>query len=267
MRYPAVAGAFYPADRARLAALLDQLMPAPATEMAAMGVLVPHAGYVYSGACAGAVWNAVAVPERVLLIGPNHTGRGAALAAAEESHWATPLGQLAVDRDLLEALAARLDLLRFDSRAHSAEHCLEVQLPFIQRRRPDVRIAPLVLGVTAAPTLRAIGRALAEVIESCPEPRPLIAVSTDMTHYESAEVAREKDRAALDCLEALDGEALARVVRQRGISMCGAAGAVVALEALRIVGARSGKTLGYTHSGEVTGDDSEVVAYAGMVFC
>ncbi|MDQ7006079.1 MAG: AmmeMemoRadiSam system protein B [Acidobacteriota bacterium] len=266
VRYPAVAGAFYPADRVRLAALLDRMMPSTPEAVPAMGVLVPHAGYVYSGSCAGAVWGTLALPGRVILLGPNHTGRGAALAAAEEASWATPLGSVAVDRSLLEDLGRRLAALRFDSRAHSAEHGLEVQVPFMQRRREDVQIAPLVSAVTDLPALLEMGRALAEVIESCEGPRPMIAVSSDMTHYESAAAAREKDAAALERLEALDPEGLARVVREREISMCGAACAVAALEALRLLGARSARTVCYTHSGEVTGDDTEVVTYAGMVF-
>ncbi|MBP7149210.1 MAG: AmmeMemoRadiSam system protein B [Acidobacteria bacterium] len=265
VRSPAVAGAFYPASAQRLSETVAGLL-APAVErVPALGVMVPHAGYVYSGGCAGATFARVEVPGRVILLGPNHTGRGVSLAAAAEDAWLTPLGKAAIDRELLDDLVAAGAGVQVDSRAHGGEHSLEVEVPFLLALRPQVRLAPVVVGTHARGALAALGRALAEVARRC-EPRPLIVVSSDMTHYEPADTARAKDERALARLAALDPEGLLDVVTAERITMCGVAPAVAALFALRELGARGGELVSYTHSGMVTGDDAEVVAYAGMIF-
>ena len=265
VRTPAVAGAFYPGRREGLAAALAELIPAARPARPAHGVLVPHAGYVYSGAAAGRTFAEAAIPARVVLLGPNHTGRGAALAAAPEDEWLTPLGKVAIARDLLEKIVAADPDVVFDGAAHRAEHCLEVQAPFLQTLRPDVALAPIVVGTNRLEALLRLGEALADVIAKEAD-KPLVVISSDMTHYRPAAFAERQDKLALDRAAALDAEGLHRVVEERDISMCGAAPATAALAAFRRLGAASGKLVVYTHSGAVTGDDREVVAYAGMVF-
>jgi hypothetical protein len=265
VRQPIVAGKFYPADPRRLAALLDELFAERPETVDALAVMVPHAGYVYSGGCAAQTFARVQPAERVLLLGPNHTGRGVAVAAAEEDVWHTPLGNVPVDRELVDALVAGGVGVERDSRAHRGEHSLEVQLPFLQRLAPDVRVAPIAVGETRLDELLRLGRAMAAAIEAS-QPRPLIVVSSDMTHYESATSAREKDELALARLEALDPSGLHEVVLSHGITMCGFAPATAAAEALRLLGARRVERVCYTHSGLVTGDEREVVAYAGLLF-
>ncbi len=264
-----MAGAFYPAHPRRLATLVDELLGRDVPRRTAAAVLVPHAGYVYSGAAAGATLGRVALPASVILLGPNHTGRGVPLAAAAEDAWLTPAGKAAVDRDLLAEIAAEDPDVRFDRDAHAAEHSLEVQVPLLLGLRGDVRIAPIVVGTRHLPALLALGAALARVIrrvEARGGERPLLLVSSDMSHYLPAEVAARRDRAALDRLAAVDPEGLHHVVERDDISMCGAMPAVAALAALRDLGAVRGEEVVYTHSGVVTGDAREVVAYAGMVF-
>ncbi len=265
IRYPAVAGAFYPADPRRVAAMLSELVvPAPEAAPAA-GAMVPHAGWIFSGRCAGATLGRIAVPPTVVLLGPNHTGMGAPLAAAPEDAWMTPVGKARVDRALLEELVAADPEVAFDGAAHRREHCLEVEVPFLLARRPDVRIAPVVVGTHDPGALGRLGEALAAILARR-EPRPLLLVSSDMTHYEPAEVARAKDLPVLERLAACDPEGVLAEVARRGVTMCGVAPAVAALHALRLLGCTGGELVCYTHSGEVTGDDREVVAYAGMIF-
>ena len=265
VRRPAVAGAFYPADPRALASEVQALIPRDQTAAPVIAAMVPHAGYVYSGSCAGKTLASVQIPPTVILVGPNHTGRGVPLACAEEDAWLTPLGKAEVDKALLAELAEEVPGLSPSAKAHQSEHCLEVQVPILQSLRRDVRIAPIVIGTHDFEQLRALGVGLAEVVRRR-DPRPLLLISSDMSHYESAESARGKDEQALAALEALDARRLYDVVLGQRISMCGVGAAVAVAEAARRLGATHGVPVCYTNSAAVTGDDREVVAYAGMVF-
>lgn len=265
VRRPAVAGAFYPADPRALAAEVEQLLTAGEGPAAVVAAMVPHAGYVYSGPCAGRTLGRVEIPPTVVLVGPNHTGRGVPLACAAEDAWLTPLGKAEIDRELLDELRREVPEIEPSAAAHQSEHCLEVQLPLLQTLRPDVRIAPIVVGTHDFGRLEALGRGLAEVSQRR-DPRPLLLISSDMSHYEPAEVAKGKDEQALAALEKLDARRLHEVVHAKRISMCGVGAAVSVVEAARRLGAHRGVPVCYTNSAAVTGDEREVVAYAGMVF-
>ncbi len=261
-REPAVAGSFYPAQPARLArdvAALLAAAPAGAGPSAppapALGVLAPHAGYVYSGAVAGATYARVAVPERVVVLCPNHTGLGAVASLWPDGAWITPLGRVPVDRALSDALLA-CPLVEADRMAHLREHAIEVHLPFLQALRPEVRIAALCLGPLGATECEALGRALALALRRTPA---LVVASSDMSHYIPATAARRLDRLALDA------RGLHQVVRREGITMCGVIPATVMLAAARELGARSAQLVRYATSGDVTGDQESVVAYAGAL--
>jgi hypothetical protein len=265
VRRPAVAGAFYPADPRALAAEARQLIPTGELAASAVAAMVPHAGYVYSGACAGKTLARLRIPPTVVLIGPNHTGRGVPLACAPEDAWLTPLGKVEVDRELLDELAAEVPGVKPSAAAHQSEHCLEVQVPLLQTLRRDVRLAPIVIGTHDLDVLLALGNGLAEVVRRR-DPRPLLLISSDMSHYEPAASARGKDEQALAALEELDPQKLHKVVHEERISMCGVGAAVAVAEAARRLGAHRGTPVCYTNSAAVTGDEREVVAYAGMVF-
>ncbi|NJN64235.1 MAG: AmmeMemoRadiSam system protein B [Acidobacteria bacterium] len=266
VRPPVVAGKFYPLHDTELRAEVTRLFDAvgDVRREPARGVLVPHAGYVYSGRCAAETLARVDIPSRVILLGPNHTGRGSAFSLAPHDLWRTPIGNARVDHAFLMALEARCPRAKREPDAHRFEHALEVEVPWLQVRNDALRIAPITVGTHVLSALLEVGAALAETILESAEPS-LVLVSSDMTHYESASIAREKDAAALERICALDAPGLQEVVTSRGITMCGVAPAVVALAALSRLGARSGDVVCYTHSGEVTGDDREVVAYAGVV--
>ena len=263
-REPAVAGRFYTRDAralsAEVRALLSGPAPAPAPR-AALGILAPHAGYVFSGAVAGATWARVEVPRRVVLLCPNHTGHGARVSLWPGGAWRTPLGPVPVDAAVTADLLGT-GLCTADTDAHLLEHALEVQLPFLQARRPDAAIAALCLGPLDFARCEGLGLALAEVAR---RHGALVVASSDMSHYVPAEVARRKDRLALDRLLALDARGLHEVVKREDISMCGFVPATVMLVAAVEQGAGAAELVLYRTSGDVTGDQRSVVAYAGAL--
>lgn len=269
MRAPAVSGRFYPGTAQELARavreLLDRVPPAAAGP--ARGAVAPHAGYAYSGFTAACVFARLAVPPLVVILAPNHTGvcrvpGGASLW--ETGVFRTPLGDVAVDERFAAQLLAASPVVGTDRAAHDAEHAVEVQLPFLQLLRPDVRIVPLVLASDAWALCRELALALARLVAQWPEPVLLLA-SSDLNHYEPAAVAERKDSAALAALERLDGAALLDRCRRERISMCGRGPAAVLAAATRALGATAGTVVDYRHSGWVSGDDSSVVGYGGVV--
>ncbi|TYP00297.1 hypothetical protein EDC39_101461 [Geothermobacter ehrlichii] len=263
-RKPAVSGQFYPSDGKTLVRQLDAFLGQVDGQEEAVGVVSPHAGYLYSGAIAGAVFARVTVPDEVVVLGPNHHGLGYPGAVYSRGTWETPLGPVAVAEDLADAVLASCPMLAADTLAHRSEHSLEVQLPFIQRRNPAARILPICLAHWPLAELVDLGRRLGQSLASR-QPRPLIVASSDMTHYEPGEIAREKDRLAIERILALDAEGLYRVVREHRITMCGVMPTVVLLAAAGELGATRAELVRYGNSGEVTGDQSEVVGYAGIV--
>ena len=263
IRESAVAGSFYTRSAEKLAAEVDAYLGDRGGAARAIGVVTPHAGYMYSGAVAGAVLGRVAVPDSVVVLAPNHRGLGARLALWGEGAWRTPLGEVAVDEDLAAAVLARTDALEADEVAHGPEHSLEVQLPFLQRANPACRIVPVLLGRADAAELETLGAAVAGAIRELGRECLLVA-SSDMTHYESAESAREKDRLAIDRVLGLDPAGLLEVVGARRITMCGVCPAAAMLWAAKALGAKKADLIRYATSGDVTGDMSEVVGYAGI---
>jgi len=232
----------------------------------AIGAIVPHAGLVYSGQCAAHVWGRVQVPPTVVVLAPNHTG---AMGSPGASVWAhgqfmTPLGSVPIAEGFAQALIDRCPLAAHDPSAHVREHAIEVELPFLQMVAADVAIVPIVLAWDRWEPSIDLASALASVVRDW-EGNVLLVASSDMTHYESASVAERKDRMALDAVRRLDGEDLLAVCRRENVTMCGRAPAAVVLEASRQVGATAAEVVDYRHSGYVTGDDREVVAYAGVV--
>jgi len=272
LRRTAVAGRFYPGDaddlRAEASAYLSQANSAHLeTPKPAIGCIAPHAGYVYSGHVAGAVFARVEVPKRCVVLCPNHTGMGRALAVMSDGAWQTPLGDVPIDGELAAALKQRFPALNEDLAAHLAEHAIEVELPFLLLRQPELRIVPIALGTREFGTLEQLGLALADVIaaESDHSDPVLIVASSDMNHYESDAVTRVKDHRAIERILTLDPRELFDVVTQQDISMCGLGPAVVMLTAARQLGARSAELVRYATSGDISGDRERVVGYAGVI--
>lgn len=266
IRMPAVAGRFYPSNPQRLAREIDEyLAPIPAVPApAALACVVPHAGYMYSGRVAGAVYRALPVCVSVVVVGPNHFGKGSQLAVDSAAAWRTPLGDALIHRDLAAAILRHCPELTEDAFAHAAEHSLEVQIPFLQRRMGDFRFVPIAIGAASYEQLAELGHGLASTLREHPDPTLIIA-SSDMNHYEPDAVTRAKDAKAIDRITALDARGLWDVVEQESISMCGVGPAVVALTAARDLGAASAVLEKYATSADAGGPPESVVGYAGMI--
>jgi AmmeMemoRadiSam system protein B len=264
IRHPAVAGRFYPQDRETLLSELEAFLPVNHASKPALGCVAPHAGYMYSGAVAGAVYAAIDVPQRCLVLCPNHTGKGRPLAITSSGAWETPLGSVPIDSKLATGLRQRFPLLTEDSEAHRNEHAIEVQLPFLLRRSPQVSFVPIALGTGQFEVLEQLGNAVADVLKQQTEPVLMVA-SSDMNHYENDRITREKDHKAIARMLALDARGLFDVVVKENISMCGFGPTVVMLTAAKRLGAESAELLQYATSGDVSGDREMVVGYAGVV--
>ena len=267
LRLPAVAGRFYPSDPEELTALIHRYTTTDADQsrIAVRACLVPHAGYVYSGHVAGAVLARIELPKKIIVLGVRHYPRGEPAAILSSGVWRTPLGDAPIDEPLAEALREACPLLREDSVAHSAEHSLEVQLPFLQVLAPAFRFVPIALGTVRFENLVSIGEGIARVLAASKENVHLLTTS-DLNHYQDDATTRIKDRKAIEQLLALEPSRLYETCRDEEISMCGLGPAVAMLTALNTLGVKKAELVKYATSADVSGDRSAVVGYAGMIF-
>jgi AmmeMemoRadiSam system protein B len=246
-----------------LRGFLESAVQSTREPVSAVGVVSPHAGYVYSGKVAGAVFSRVVVPDTVLLLGPNHTGMGTAASVMSRGSWATPLGPAPIDEDLADAVKAACPLIEEDALAHAHEHSLEVQMPFVQHCNPRARFVPIAFMLRGYDDILEVGSALAQVISGW-SGEVLMVASSDMTHYEPHQVAKEKDAKAIEKVLALDARGLLDTTKRYGISMCGVVPTAILLCAATKLGATRGELVTYATSGDVSGDYDSVVGYAGM---
>jgi hypothetical protein len=264
VRQPVVAGQFYPSDPLRLKDQLEKFVRVEGRQEKALGAIVPHAGYVYSGAVAGSVYSRVHIPGTVVILGPNHHGRGARAALSPPGEWLTPLGTVAINPQLSLLVRECSSLVEEDSTAHQYEHSLEVQIPFLQFLRPDVTIVPLCVGFNDFSSCRSLGLSLATAIRKYRQ-EVLIIASSDMSHYQPDDVARHEDNLALQEVLKMNPEGMYSVVKGRGITMCGVIPATIMLVAAIEMGATKSELIRYATSGEVSGDFNQVVGYAGVM--
>lgn len=263
-RAPAVAGRFYPGDGPTLASTVKSLLgPKPEHERDAVAVIAPHAGYVYSGAVAGETYRDVRVPATAVVIGPNHTGLGARAAIVTQGSFRIPGATLPIDVSVAVEIRGN-GLLTEDHKAHTHEHSLEVQLPFLVQKNPKLRIVPICLGRMTYASCARIGLAIADVVESHGR-EVLLVASTDMSHYVPADRARHLDNMALEHIVSLDAKGLYETVTREGLSMCGFIPVTVVLAAAKALGAKRAELVRYANSGDVSGDMERVVGYAGLV--
>ena len=265
IRYPAVAGQFYPGDQATLAKSVSELCsPAAREKQKALVVVSPHAGYVYSGSVAGETFSRVVIPEDVIILGPNHHGYGARVALMEKGSWEMPMGEVPINEELAAEISQVSNVVQNDASAHRQEHSLEVQVPFLQFFQKDLTITPLVISHIPFEDCLEVGRAIAEAIRNYGKP-VLIVASTDMTHYESREAATAKDQSAIEKILLLDDLGLYETVIGNRISMCGIMPTTIAISAAKELGAKKVDLVRYTDSGETSGDTRQVVGYAGLI--
>ncbi len=260
-----MAGKFYPANRNELEKdIKNHLTPPVLGKQKAIGVVSPHAGFMYSGDVAGAVYSQIEIPDTVILIGPNHTGRGENVSVMTEGIWSMPMGDVAVDEELAKILCEETSIAKPDSLAHECEHSLETQLPFLQYFKKSFKIVPICLKKTDYSHCEKLSQAIVKSIERIKRP-VLIVASSDMTHFESHDAAGVKDKQALDKIKNRDALGLHETVRQEQISMCGVSPVTVMLLCSEKLGAQQAELVKYMTSGEVNGDKNRVVGYAGVI--
>jgi AmmeMemoRadiSam system protein B len=267
LRLPAVAGQFYPADPRELTHLIRKFSAEqPGIKKSRVrACLVPHAGYIYSGGVVGAVFARMILPKQILVLGVRHSPMGEDLAILSEGAWRTPLGDAPVDAGLAQEVKRACPGLREDGVAHSREHSLEVEIPFLQILDPGFSFVPVAVGTLRFEELQELGMGLARVLKESQE-EILFVTSSDMNHYEPDVTTRIKDAKAIDRMKAVDARGLFEVCRKEKISMCGLGPAVVMLTAMKELGVPSGEVVRYATSGDVNGDRDAVVGYAGMIF-
>ncbi len=267
-RPPAVAGRFYPDDAGELTRDVEKYLAAGregGEPVRALALMAPHAGYMYSGGVAGQVFARVVVPERVVVMGPNHTGRGERVSVVPAGSYGLPGGAVPIDAELAAAILDEVPGARPDADAHRMEHSVEVEVPFLRALRPTVRFVPMVLAGLSEKDCIAVGEGLARAIARVGGD-VLVVASSDMSHYLPDAEARRVDRIALDALLTGDAAALHRTVRERDISMCGVIPATAMLAYARAAAASGPPELvAYATSGDTSGDRSRVVGYAGVV--
>jgi AmmeMemoRadiSam system protein B len=263
-RQPAVADRFYPGSLSSLDKMISRLMPDSAVKRdKALSIICPHAGYVYSGKLACETISAAAIPESVIILGPNHHGMGDRVAIST-SDWNMPQGLVPIDRPFAQALVTASDLITEDERAHKNEHSLEVQVPFLQKFQKNLKIIPIAISQISYSHCQSIAEAITTVIGQSAN-LPLLLASTDMSHYESRATATSRDKLALDRIIDLDPQGLYQTIVKNNISMCGFIPVTITLLVSKELGATSARLVGYTDSGETSGDIDQVVGYAGFV--
>ncbi len=264
IRQAQVAGQFYPAISSTLRKQLEKLVDKKEKKEAALGVVSPHAGYVFSGKIAGDLFSRVKLTETVIILGPNHTGLGAAFSLMTAGKWQMPLGPVEIDAVLAKKILQESQYLKDDLQAQLYEHSIEVQLPFLQYFLPEVKIVPIIISAADFQVYAEIGRAIAKTLKK--EKRHcLIVASSDMSHYVPQATAETNDHLAIEAILDLDGEKLLEQINKFNISMCGFGPVVIMLCAAKAQGAKGAKLVKYQTSGEVSGDYSSVVGYAGII--
>src|ERR1700736_5569850 len=267
VRLPAVAGSFYPSDPAELSAQISECLT-PKNGSASRNVkacLVPHAGLMYSGQVAGAVFSSIKIPKKIVVLGVRHRPPGSPAAIMSNGQWRTPLGDAEIGHELAEKLRVTCPLLTEDAVAHSKEHSLEVEIPFLQVLNPDFRFVPIALGTAHFESLVSVGEAIGGVLAAGKD-EVLLVTSSDLNHYEDDATTRVKDGKAIEQLLSMDARGLYDVCRKEEISMCGLGPAVAMLTALQVLKASKAELIRYATSADRGGDPSAVVGYAGMVF-
>jgi len=265
LRKPAVAGQFYPENARNLKALIDSFVDKTTPKYDCFGCVLPHAGYVYSGKVAACTVAGIKIKDTVVLLGPNHTGRGAAFSIMPQGVWETPLGKVEINRKLAGLFLGESGYLQADSSAHLQEHSLEVELPILQYFRNDFKIVPITICTDDILKLNLLSQELASVvIENNLKSSVMFIASSDLTHYASQASAEKNDALAIEAIIDLDEQKLKMYKDKFNISMCGFAPIAILIKVAKLLGFKKGNLIKYQTSGEVSNDQSSVVGYAGI---
>jgi AmmeMemoRadiSam system protein B len=263
LRKAAVAGRFYPSNQESLREEISSYLGTPQPKIQARGIVVPHAGYMYSGHVAGAVFSKIILPARCIILCPNHTGLGAPLSIMCSGQWEIPFGKIEIDAELANKLTRHCHLLTENAEAHKFEHSLEVQLPFLHYLNPDFKFVPITVGSVGFASLESLGKGIAETLKELNE-EVLVIASSDMNHYEPDDVTRGKDHLAIGRILALDPKGLYDTVKANFISMCGYGPTIAMLYGIQTGQPLKAELVKYATSGDINQDWREVVGYAGI---
>jgi AmmeMemoRadiSam system protein B len=277
-RAPAVAGLFYPSGADELNQLIElsfkerrfgpgDLPPSKELRRGRIyGIVSPHAGYIYSGAVAANGYYETSSMnfDRVVMIGPNHYGIGTGLATVRDGIWETPLGQVEIDTELASRISENSGILDFDDLAHSRDHCLEVQLPFLQYiKKNQFKVVPIIMIIQDKGTASEIGESIADSTRTL---NALLIASSDFTHYEPNSAAHRKDRELIEAILSLDTSIFYTTLERLNVSACGYGAIASIMTAAKALGATKGELLRYATSGDIVGDTNNVVGYASIIF-
>ena len=264
LRRASVAGQFYPEAARTLEKTVSELIDTKSEKIDCLGAVSPHAGYIYSGATAGKVFSQIKLKPAYIILGPNHTGYGKPFSIMAKGSWQMPQGDVGIDEDLAQALLKGSKYLAEDGEAHFHEHSIEVQLPFLQFFKKDFKFVPIIISQSQLKVYVELGKEIGRTIKQYKK-EVLIIASSDMTHYEDIESAKKKDKLAISAILKLDSHLLMDTVLKSDISMCGYAPTIVMIEAATELGAKNAELVDYRTSGDVSGDYSSVVGYAGII--
>jgi len=266
IRKPAVAGQFYPQSATRLKSQIEEFVVKDALKKDVVACVLPHAGYIYSGKVAVETVSHIKIKEKVIIFGPNHTGMGKPFGLMKEGIWQMPLGDVQIDSELAKALLERCPDLEEDTVSHLYEHSLEVELPILQYFKDDFKLVPITVMADDLDVYKRVGKDIAETIKTKKlEDKILLIASSDMTHYESQSSAEKKDYQAIEAILELNEDKLLDRVERYNISMCGYAPVAIVISCAKNLGAQKAELVKYQTSGDITGDYSSVVGYAGII--
>jgi AmmeMemoRadiSam system protein B len=258
-----VAGYFYPRDKNELLNMLNNFIKKEEKLIPAKGCISPHAGYIYSGSVAGKVFSTINIPNNIIILGPNHHGLGYPASIYSKGSWVTPLGEVNINTELAEKILKNSKYLKEDFSAHMMEHSIEVQIPFLQYLNPYISIVPITLADYSQRFLEDLINSITFAVK---DGDVLIIASSDFTHYESYNSAKEKDLYAIEAILSLNPDEFLERVRKRKISICGTGPIYILISVLNNLGIKNAKLVDYKTSGDTTQDFSAVVGYAGIVF-
>jgi len=263
-RKSVVAGQFYPGNKDDLEKTIKDFSPSNASKISAKAIILPHAGYVYSGKVAIATVSKVLARKRVLVLGPNHTGFGPTFSLYPQGSWQTPFGVVDIDKELHDAIMKSGDAIEVDTLAHEQEHSIEVELPILKYFFKEFTLIALTCMPSTMPAYEEVAEQLFLALKPFKD-EIILAASTDLTHYEPEPTARKKDREAIEAIINLDADQLLNIVKKKNITMCGVAPVAILLKYLKKIGAKKAQVALYQTSGDACGDYSSVVGYAGII--
>lgn len=255
---------FYSDNQDVLLKYMKKVVDKTVTREDVKAVMLPHAGYFYSGSVSGKTISCVNVPDKIIILGPNHTGLGQPYSIVAKGQWSTPLGPVNICQELASVMLKNSNLIVEDESPHINEHSIEVELPFLKYMNNNISIVPMIVSDFLFERFEIVGNSLAQTIEQYKEP-VLLVVSSDLTHYESDQQVKLKDQRAIQAILALDPKEMINRVNMEHISMCGYAPMAIALFACKKLGAKTARLIDYKTSGDVTEDFSNVVGYAGII--